>query len=105
MSGDFSAVFELAPSVCQQLDSHPRWPARAAAHHPCMSCPKAFLAVYLVGNLRDPAPIAKPINGAIAFYAGGSHDRRWLHASVADTDGLSGGRVAMLPTNQPKETL
>ena len=79
-----------------KVGPHQRLPSAHAG-----SARNPALAVYLLSNLRNPAPNAQPTNGAIAFSSGGSHCRSTVHASVAALTGRSGG-VAMLPAHEPK---
>src|ERR1700722_16745028 len=82
----------MSASLLLDLDWLPRfsnnWTYRgrsmpAVAQHSCRFCPKPCTTGYLLSNARNPAPVAIPADGAIAFTAGGSHVGRLLHASVA----------------------
>jgi hypothetical protein len=63
--------------------THRTGAAWAVAQRGCRLCPKPFLAVHLMGNWEESAPITKPVNGAIAFSIGGPHGAGWVRASLA----------------------
>jgi ABC-type branched-subunit amino acid transport system substrate-binding protein len=82
MSADLSADLDWLPRFASNW-THQGRSAPEVAQSSCRFCPKPCTAVYLLSNLGNPAPLAKPTNGAIAFSTGGSHAPLLLHASVA----------------------
>jgi urea transport system substrate-binding protein len=105
MSASLSVDLDWLPRFTSNW-THQGRSAPEAAQRSCRFRPKPRTTVYLLSNLRNPAPAANPTNGAIAFTAGGSHRRPLLHASVVALAVRAAPRCSRQfePKGEPKST-